>query len=241
MEQKKLLLVAISVGLFIVIVIGAAILAFSPMADTAIAAAQPRPAGMSNPIPPGQLSQPATVSASDYIKDGVQGLQTAPEGAALTDNTFHIKEASGTDAAEGGKIVVTVEPKTTAGVPDAAPAGKALPAAAARPKAAPVKTSAAVLPKATKPAPKAQPKTYDDYWVQTGSFSAMSRAEGVKETLAQKGINAIIENRDLEGATYFRVRIGPYTSQNEADYWLSLIKSIDGFEGSQVWQSLSKR
>jgi DedD protein len=245
MEQKKLLLVAISVGLFIVIVIGAAILAFSPMADTAIAAAQPMPAGMSNPILPGQASQPAIVNVSDYIKDGVQGLKPAPEGAALTDNTFHIKEASGTAAAEGGKTVITVEPKTAAGVPDTAPAGKAF--SAARPKAAPAKTSAAVLPKAPKSAPKAktqpkaQPKIYDDYWVQAGSFSAISRAEDVKETLAQKGINAIIENRDLEGATYFRVRVGPYISQSEADYWLSLIKSIDGFEGSQVWQSRSKR
>jgi DedD protein len=241
MEQKKLLLVAISVGLFIVIVIGAAILAFSPMADTAIAAAQPMPAGMSNPIPPGQASQPATVNASDYIKDGLQGLQIAPEGAALTDNTFHIKETtSGTTAAEDGKTVITVEPKTAAGVPDTAPAGKAPPAP--RPKAVPAKTNAAAaVPKASKPAPTAQPKLYDDYWVQAGSFSAMSRAEGVKETLAQKGINAIIENRDFEGATYFRVRVGPYISQSEADYWLSLIKSIDGFESSQVWQSRSKR
>jgi DedD protein len=33
------------------------------------------------------------------------------------------------------------------------------------------------------------------------------------------------------------VRVGPYTSQNEADYWLALIKSIDGFGESQIWQN----
>jgi DedD protein len=84
-------------------------------------------------------------------------------------------------------------------------------------------------------------KTYNDYWVQAGSFAAKARAEDVKETLASKGITSIIENRDVNGATYFRVRIGPYTSQTEADYWLSLIKSINGFEDSQIWQSRSVR
>jgi DedD protein len=77
--------------------------------------------------------------------------------------------------------------------------------------------------------------------VQAGSFSAKGRAEGVKETLAAKGITSIIENRDVSGTTYFRVRVGPYTSQKEADYWLSLIKTIDGFESSQIWQSQSKQ
>jgi DedD protein len=79
-----------------------------------------------------------------------------------------------------------------------------------------------------------QTRIYDDYWVQAGAFSTITRAEGAKETLAAKGITSIIENRDMNGNTLFRVRIGPYTSQNEANYWLSLIKSIGGFEDSQV-------
>jgi DedD protein len=58
--------------------------------------------------------------------------------------------------------------------------------------------------------------------------------------LAAKGITSLIENRDVEGKTFFRVRVGPYTSQNEADYWRELIKSIGGFEESQVWRSASK-
>jgi DedD protein len=67
----------------------------------------------------------------------------------------------------------------------------------------------------------------------------MSRAQGARETLAARGITSIIENRDMNGTIYFRVRVGPYTSKNEADYWLSLIKTINGFENSQVWQTQS--
>jgi DedD protein len=86
-----------------------------------------------------------------------------------------------------------------------------------------------------------QTKVYNDYWVQTGAFSTIARAEGVKDTLSAKGIISIIENREVDGKTVFRVRVGPYTSQNEANYWLSLIKSISGFEDSQVRQTQSRR
>ena len=77
----------------------------------------------------------------------------------------------------------------------------------------------------------------DDYWVQTGAFSTIISAEAVKETLASKGITSIIENANVNGRILFRVRVGPYTSQNEANYWLALIKSMDGFEDSQVRQT----
>ena len=63
----------------------------------------------------------------------------------------------------------------------------------------------------------------------------------MKESLASKGIASVIENRVMDGTTYYRVRVGPYTSKNEADYWLSLIKSINGFEDSQVRQTQSRR
>jgi len=76
-----------------------------------------------------------------------------------------------------------------------------------------------------------------DFWVQAGSFSTVVSAEGVKQSLESRGIKSVIENRNVDGKDMFRVRIGPYTSQNEADFWLSLVKSIDGFENSMVWES----
>jgi DedD protein len=80
-------------------------------------------------------------------------------------------------------------------------------------------------------------KTYESYWVQAGAFSTQIRAEDVKETLKTKGLAAVIETHDAQGKNFYRVRVGPYTSQNEADYWLALIKGIKGFEESQIWQN----
>ncbi|MCL2128443.1 MAG: SPOR domain-containing protein, partial [Treponema sp.] len=110
--------------------------------------------------------------------------------------------------------------------------------AAAKPAAA--KPAPAQPAPAAKPAarPAAEPpKTVNNYWVQTGAFSTKIRAEGAKESLASKGITSIIENRDIDGRTLYRVRVGPYVSETEANYWLALVKSIDGFGDSQVRQS----
>jgi cell division protein FtsN len=80
-----------------------------------------------------------------------------------------------------------------------------------------------------------------DYWVQTGAFSTKNRADGVKETLASKGINSVVDVQDVNSNTYYRVRVGPYTSEKEAGYWLSLVKTIEGFRDSQIRVSQSRR
>jgi DedD protein len=169
-------------------------------------------------------------------REDLQGIKSPPGSQTIQENNFYINGAGAPErkAPETAPVIVSVPRPSAVAVPDVPPAGKALPAAApSRPKAAP-----AAAPAPAKPAPQAKPAR-DSYWVQTGSFSAQARAEGARELLAAKGIASVIENRDVDGKTWFRVRVGPYTSQNEADYWLSLIKNIQGFEGSQVWKSRS--
>ncbi|MCL2044449.1 MAG: SPOR domain-containing protein [Treponema sp.] len=76
-----------------------------------------------------------------------------------------------------------------------------------------------------------------NYWVQTGAFSTKIRAEGVKESLESQGITSIIDNPEINGRTLYRVRVGPYINETEANWWLTLVQSIDGFADSQVRQS----
>jgi DedD protein len=170
--------------------------------------------------------------------DGAQGLQAPPEDKPQ-DNVFYIygenpDEVVTVDRSSGGagnRLIVDVPRPAAVAVPDTPRAAKPAPVPAARqtPAAAP-----RPAPKAASPAPS---KAQDNYWVQTGSFSTIARAEAVKDTLAAKGITSLVENREVQGKTYFRVRVGPYTSKNEADYWLALIKSIHGFEESLVFKT----
>ena len=254
MEKKKLLLVAISVGIFLVIAIGAAIV-FAPRSPAVPSGAvtdrgsetsitvlpppsyQPPLSGPDTPTNGAtESSQLTPVDAVDLVRKpgDVPGLKAPPEGTIRQGADYYVNGTTPSGSGKSPETLISVPKPSSAAVPDTPPAGKAAPAPAApKPVAA---APAAPKPAAQKAPAKPAVKTnvYDDYWVQTGAFSTVVKAEGVKETLASKGISSIIENRDVEGKTLFRVRVGPYTSQNEADYWLSLVKSIDGFQDSQV-------
>jgi DedD protein len=313
MEKKKLLLVAVSVGVFLTIVISASILIFSPRTgDTVVSAARPIPAGTAagtasgaaaetasgaasgaaagSPGETGSVrvdaplrTQPATVDAAEMARNAnsIQGLQQPPASSTLVQEpNFYIGNNSSArleaaaappeePAGNPDTLVISV-PRPSAAVPgNSAPArpasgtaaapsrpapapAQAKPAASAKPAPAAPKPAVAATPAAAKPAaasPAAKPavasrpapavkpaaaKAQQDYWVQTGAFSVKIRAEGAKETLASKGITSIIDDREVEGKTWYRVRVGPYTSETEARYWLALVQSIDGFDGSQV-------
>ncbi|GHV84749.1 hypothetical protein AGMMS50230_03570 [Spirochaetia bacterium] len=238
MEKKKLLLVAVSVGVFLVIVVSAAILVFfrpgaspSPGSGTSV----------STNLPASGPSRSATTDPAELIKDDkYQGLQNPAAISPIQENTINIYGESSLivdSKDQEGATRMKINAPSTAGVPK--PVQPAQPAPA-KPAAAPAKP--APDPAVVKPAaPVAPKKSYNDFWVQAGSFSTRERADRVKTTLDGKGIAAVITNQDINGSTYYRVRVGPYTSQNEADYWLAMIKSIDGFQNSQVWESQSYR
>jgi DedD protein len=171
--------------------------------------------------------------------DAYRGLQNPSAISPIQENRIYIngegKEMIVDHTSDTGstKTVINIPKPSTAAVPDVS----AKPAAV-RPAARPAQTVQPAPRETTASAPK---KTYHDFWVQAGSFSTRERADGVKDTLDTKGIAAIITNQEINGNTFYRVRIGPYTSQNEADYWLAMIKSIDGFQDSQIWESQSLR
>ena len=197
------------------------------------------------------ISKSNPVDAVEMVRNPqeVPGLKSPPEGTIAQGSDYYVNGAQGSGKSD---TVISVPKPSTAAVPatasvvkvtpDPAPAPKPAPAAAPKAvaQAAP-KPAAAAAPKPAESKPAAAPKVYDDFWVQTGAFSTVTKAEVVKETLSNKGITSIIENGNVNGQTLFRVRVGPYTSKNEADYWLSLIKSINGFEESQVRQTQSRR
>jgi DedD protein len=277
MEKKKIILVAVSVGVFLAIAISAAILIVAPKASGVNAAAV-RPVspglpgtyrGDSRPPLPAEAprTQPATVDAVDMVRNAedIQAIQPPPQATAIQENHFYINGEDTGDAyrvESGGKpgtpskVVINVPRPSTAAVPDVpVPEKIEQPAPAAQPRVRPAQPREAPA-RETRPAARAAPPAREtpapaksaaavpaqkDYWVQTGAFSAKVRAENARETLASKGIISIVENRELDGKIWYRVRVGPYTSENEANYWLSLVKTIDGFGESQIWLSGAKR
>jgi cell division protein FtsN len=101
------------------------------------------------------------------------------------------------------------------------------------------RTTPLAVPSST-PAPASRPKpepiTVTQYWIQAASFSSRTRAEEAKTVLAENGWSARITSREIGGTTYFRVRIGPYNSEQEAQKFLSWLKDLDSFESSYISQ-----
>jgi DedD protein len=261
MERKKLLLVAISVGIFLVLIISVSILIFTPKSEsgTAFSSGRPISAGNGGTLSEGRTRPSVSVGASGPANagssqrapgTGVPGTGVPGTGVPLAnasqetnvyinseapDASYTVEKSTGDASA---RVTINIPKPGTTAVSDA-PVSKPVKTTA---NAVPAK-SAAVAATRPKPAAAAKPaqSRKSDYWVQTGAFSTLVRAEGVKEMLSSKGITSIIENRVVDGKTWYRVRVGPYTSETEANYWLALVRSIDGFADSQVRQSVAAR
>ena len=223
MEKKKLLLVAVSVGVVLLIIIGIPLMMIVPKQKYASSVDSGQ--DWSAAIEPHnfQITQPAPEPiAEPQPAENFTRTETSPHVTTLT---VPIPE---TVAVPNTPVAQAKKPSTV----KLAPAPKA---EATAPKAAPVKPAA--KPAVTAKAPAAKPAAdskFNNYWIQTGAFSTQVRAEGAKDTLATKGITSIIDNRDIDGKTWYRVRVGPYISEKEANSWLALIKVMDGFGESQI-------
>ncbi|MDR2659539.1 MAG: SPOR domain-containing protein [Spirochaetaceae bacterium] len=259
MEKKKLLLVSVSVGLFLVIVIGASILVFSPRDYPSATKAEIVPISPGKP----QVSVAATSSEPPPSPAVTQSdSSTAPinnEPPRTLENVIYINGDNADNAVRVERLndgntrtIITIpSPReniitVTAPQPVAATAVPQTETVAATPPPSSNTTVAASTPKAsgTTPTPSAgnvkteKPAASNKpaWWVQTSSYSKKAYADNAKKFLESKGITSVIMNGVVGGKTFYRVRVGPYSSQAEADYWLSLIKTIEGMENSLVWK-----
>jgi DedD protein len=261
MEKKKLLLVSVSVGLFLVIVIGASILVFSPRDYPSVTKSEIVPISPGMPrasvgVPPVETPQPSAPEIA--IAPPAPGDASPPANEQRTlENVIYINGDNAENAVrverlnDGSTTTYINIPSPRENVITVTTPQSAAPAAAyvETPVAATVKpvakpetpvnvqksntALASVNTNAEKPASKTA------WWVQTNSYSKKAYADNAKKFLETKGITSVITDGVVGGKTFYRVRVGPYFSKTEADYWLSLIKTIEGMENSQVWQSSS--
>lgn len=92
------------------------------------------------------------------------------------------------------------------------------------------------------PAPKAEPKK-TQFWVQVAAYSNKKGAEGARTILDDNKIPSdIFTYRDNKDKLYYRVRVGPYTTKSEAEYWrtkIVKIKEIDNANDSYVTSTVN--
>ena len=251
MEQQKLLWTILSVGILVLIILGAGMFFFLPSDSTGLAqngkttewskAAAPAPEQKALDVKktPVQPAAPTPAPKPEIKKTPVQTAQTpAPAPKPEVKKT-------------------PVQPATPAPAPKATPAPATKPATTATPKATPAPTTkpATTAQQTTKPAttttqqvakPAAQTQTTaakpaatataakGSYWVQVGSYATTDAAEKTKKDLAAKGYTSSIQSITANGKTYHRVKIGPYASRADVDTLLPKIKALPGMGDSFI-------
>ena len=237
MEQQKLLWTILSVGILILILLGAGMFFFLPSDSTGLAqngkttewtkAASPAPKDTPAPAAPPQASKPEIKKTP---------VQTSPAPKAAPEPSP--APAPKTAQAPAPKQATTPAPKATP-----APATKPAPAATQQTKPAastqpakPAQPQTQTAKPAQTPAakPAASTAAKGSFWIQVGSYATEDAAKKTKQELAAKGYTSSIQTIAKDGKTYHRVKIGPYTSRSEVDTLLPKIKALPGMGGSFI-------
>lgn len=142
-----------------------------------------------------------------------------------------------------------VSNNTTQSVKRVTPAPKAVtksvtpkaPAPSVAPKKSATATSKAEININVKQKPKVTPKPATPakqslYWVQVTALTSKKSADNARNVLFDNKIMAdIFTYTDKSGKLFYRVRVGPYSTKTEAEYWKKKIAAIDTFRTTQSY------
>ncbi len=257
MEQKKTLWIVAASGVFLLVVIGAALLLNAPSSNAPATASittidtTPVTAKVEEPVI-SPVETPASTSALDSntlafqsVENGepaadsaaVDGqvaaatpapAQTTIELSANTSSAVTATSRAGQEALSNAGAKSTASTIYT-GNPGASEASKTVAAAPAK------SSSAAPKKKVSAPAPKA-PALSSKYWVQAASFTNKKSADSARAALDDNKIPAeVFTYKDNKDKLFYRVRVGPYTTKSEAEYWKTRVCKIDLFKDTQSY------
>ena len=174
------------------------------------------------------LKTTSAVSPNVTARNAVTQAQIAE-----TQNSYELRtEQRDASRAVASAPVYNYEPESVAPAPKAsAPKAAASVKPAAKPAASTAKKSSAVA-KAAAPAAKIA----DKFWVQAASYSTKKSADEARSTLESNKIpSEVFTYTDAKGKVFYRVRVGPYTTSSEAEYWKTQVAKIDRFADSQSY------
>ena len=106
----------------------------------------------------------------------------------------------------------------------------------------PVQQKAAVIVNNTTTVKAAPAKPMiTQYWVQVTSLTSRKSADAAREVLARNQINADVSTySDNKNQLFYRVRVGPYMTKTEAEYWRAKISNIDNFKNCESYVASTK-
>lgn len=83
---------------------------------------------------------------------------------------------------------------------------------------------------------KSSEKIPDRFWVQAASYTSKKNADEARAILDENKIQCeVFTYTDSKNNLYYRLRVGPYTTKTEAEYWKNRIDSIELFKNNNTY------
>lgn len=254
MELKKTLWIITAAGFFLAVIILLVMLvpgAKTPTEEARRAATNPieAPVAVSAPVDNTDALDGSAVSnltsvdaldveALNVETVNVENLNVNSNGTVTID--LNGTSADGNVIAKSDKAKEAMankkEAEKAATIYTAAPVAKSSSEKAAEKKAAAMnknlKNTASSTAKSAPAASVEAPK----YWVQAASYTSKKTADFARATLEESRIPAeVFTFKDSKNKLFYRLRVGPYTTKSEAEYWKNRVAQIDQFKNVQSY------
>ena len=166
-----------------------------------------------------KVEEPPVVLTTEYYTGKAKDEEAAEKASAVkkTETAVASTSTAKTTASSSSTVKTTTASKSTASTTTA-------------------KTTAASTSTASKTSPVTR------FWVQVAAYSNKKTAENARSVLSDKKINSdIYTYEDAKSKLFYRVRVGPFTTKSEAEYWQSKIVEIADFSkaGSYVTSTVN--
>lgn len=277
MEQKRTLWIVAAVGVFLLVVLGAALILYTPQSKQAtiansrvtnsstasngwISLAPSAPLQTStntdekveeenNVLPEKEIPNPAktelrTEEVNIYAENanvysektelnklGENATVKAESSEKLT--TIVLTEPEKTAEAKASKPEVS-KPRSNVAVKNSVSEKQKAPAKPEHKNTA--KTAKTGQNKSVSAKPSVKEPEIVQYWVQVSALTSRKSADEARNKLGENQITAdVFTYTDNKKRLFYRVRVGPYTTKSEAEYWRTKISKIDSFQNSSSY------
>ncbi|MFW6223525.1 MAG: SPOR domain-containing protein [Spirochaetota bacterium] len=251
MEHSKTLIVIVSVSLFVAVVLGLGLVLFYPREAPEVAGAG------------GQAGSAGGFDAIEYLRDpdaeqpSLEAEEDEDEDSEEEDDVIIVygeaveerpdEDRADEDRREPGERDSSGERDTSgegADGTEAAPAERE-PAPEAERPAERAQEPETAQPARTAPQRAPESRTREEqvteYWIQVIATTSRDRVEMAHERLREHELSGRITTKVVDGRTFYRLRVGPYTNKSEAAKFLDWVVDIEGFADSYISEEYRTR
>ena len=277
MEQKRTLWIVAAVGVFLLVVLGAALILYTPQSKQATIANSrvtnsstasngwislaPSAPLQTSTNPDEKADEESSVLSDKEIPNPAKTELRAEEVNIYAENANVYSEKTElnklgenatvkAETSEKPTTIVLTEPEKTAEAKASKPevskprSNVAVKNSVSEKQKAPAKPEHKNTAKAAKTeqnkSVSAKPSVKEpeivQYWVQVTALTSRKSADEARNKLGENQITAdVFTYTDNKKQLFYRVRVGPYTTKSEAEYWRTKISKIDSFQNSSSY------